>query len=96
MEGGDAQNIDELQRIWADVRRRAERVTRGQRDGKRQGERVQGVEGTEGCPQLQPFRQPGIRPEAEREVQKQAWKRITGKVASLEERDREVAEGEVG
>ena len=56
-----------------------------------------GDEGTESCPPLQPFRQPGIPPEAEREVHKWAWKRIRGDAARLEEvaeRERRVREEE--
>ena len=70
--GGEAQAVEELQRAWAEVWRRAERVVRAKRDDERQGERAQGSEGTESCPPLQPFRQPGIQPEAQRSVQEQA------------------------
>ena len=53
-----------------------------------------GERGDRQSPPLDPFRQPGIPPEAEREVQERAWKRIRGEVARLEKRDRQVAERE--
>ena len=55
---------------------------------------AQGSEGMESHPQIQPFRQPGSPPEAEREVQERAWKRSRGEAARLKERDRDVAERE--
>ena len=91
-EGGEAQAVEELRRAWMDIRRRAEGVKRAERDGKRQGERAQGGEETESHPPLQPFRQPRIPSEAEKEVQERARKRIGGEAARLEERDREVAD----
>ena len=53
-----------------------------------------GVEerGDRESPPLQPLRQMGTPPEADREVQEMAWKRIRGEVVRSEERDREVAE----
>ena len=69
-------------------------MERAERDGERPGERAQGSKGREGRLLLQPLRLPGIPPEAEREEQKRAWKRIRGEAARLEEGDREVAEQE--
>ena len=66
-------------------------MERAARDSQRQGEIAQGGAGTESRPPLHPFRQPGIPPEAEHEVQERAWERIRGEAARLEERDREVA-----
>ena len=71
-EGGEAQAVEELQRGWADIRRRLETVERAERAQMAQGERAQGSEGTDSRPPLQPFRQPGIPPEAESEVQERA------------------------
>ena len=78
--------MEELQRAWADHRRRQERVERAEREGGRQ-EEGRGQEGT----QLLPFRQPAIPPEQEGEMQERAWTRIKGEAAKLAERDREVA-----
>ena len=56
---GGAQAIEELQRAWADLRRRLERVQRAEREGGQYKESAR----SEGRPQLQPFRQPAIPPE---------------------------------
>ena len=85
-QGGEAQAVEELQRAWADHRRRQERVERAEREGGRQ-EEGRGQEGTRQVP----FRQPAIPPEQEGEVQERAWRRIRGEAAKLAERDREVA-----
>ena len=85
-QGGEAQAVEELQRAWADLRSRQERVERARREGGRQEE----GRGQEGTP-LVPFRQPAIPPEQEGEMQERAWRRIRGEAAKLAERDREVA-----
>ena len=90
----EAQAVVELQHTWADVRRRLERVERGKWDGEQQGTRAEGSKGMASRRPLQPFRQPGIPPEAGREVQERACNRIRGGAARLDERDREVAERE--
>ena len=92
--GGEAQAVEELQRAWADIRRRLEKVEMAGRDGKWPGQRARERGRPECRPPLQPFRRPGIPPEVEREVQERAWKRIRSEEARLEERDREVAERE--
>ena len=56
---GGAQAVKELQRAWADLRRRQERVERAEQEGGRHGEGG----GPEGRPPLMPFRQPAIPPE---------------------------------
>ena len=84
--GREAHTVEGLQRACADVRRRAGRPGRAERNGKRQGDRAQRSGGTEICSPLQPLTQLGIPPEAELEVQERAWKRIRGKAAGLEER----------
>ena len=87
LQGGEAHAMEQLQRAWADHRRRQERVERAQREGGRHEEGG----GQEGCPPLMPFRQPAIPPEQEGEMQRRAWRRIRGEAAKLAERDREVA-----
>ena len=72
-QGGEAQAVEELQRAWADHRRRQEGVERAEREEGRQEER----KGQEGTP-LVPFRQPAIPPEQEEEMQERAWRRIRG------------------
>ena len=89
--GGEAQAVEELQRAWADVRRRLERVGRAEREGERHREQPQESGGSEGHPPLQPFRQPAIPPQMEGEVQERAWRQIRDEAARLAERDREVA-----
>ena len=84
---GEAKAVEELQRAWADHRRRQERVERAEREGGRQEE----GRGQEGRPPLKPFRQPAIPPEQEGEMQERAWRRIRGEAAKLAERDGEVA-----
>ena len=86
LQGGEAQAVEELQRAWADHRRRQERVERAEREGGRQEE----GRGQEGTP-LVPFRQPAIPPEQEGDIQERAWRRIMDEAAKLAERDREVA-----
>ena len=93
-EGGQAQEVAELQRASVESRRRLARVERAERDGQQPGEQAQGSEGPESRPPLQPFRQAGIPPEVEREVQERAWRRIKGEAARLEERNSEVAESQ--
>ena len=88
---GEAQAVEELQRAWADLRRRLERVERAEREGQRPREQAQESRGSEGCPPLQPFRLPAITPEMEREMQERALRQIRGEAARLAERDREVA-----
>ena len=78
--------MEELQRAWADLRRRQEGVERAEREGGRQEE----GRGREDTP-LVPFRQPAIPPEQEGEMQERAWRRIRGEAARLSDRDREVA-----
>ena len=85
-QGGEAQAVEELQRAWADLRRRQEVVERAEREGGRQ-EEGRGREDT----LLVPFRQPAIPPEQEGEMQERAWRRIRGEAARLADRDREVA-----
>ena len=85
--GGEAQAVEELQRAWADHRRRQEGVERAERVGGRQEE----GRGQEGRPPLVRFSQPAILPEQEGEMQERAWRRIRGDAAKLAERDREVA-----
>ena len=85
-QGGEAQAVEELQRAWADHRRRQERVEGAEREGGRQEEGG----GQEGTP-LVPFRQPAIPPEQEGEMQERAWRRIREEAVKLAERDREVA-----
>ena len=86
-QGGEAQAEEELQRAWADLRRRQERVERAGQEG---GWHREGG-GPEGRPPLMPFRQPAIPPEQESEMQERAWRRIRGEAGRLAERDREVA-----
>ena len=86
-QGGEAQALEELQRAWADHRRRQERVEGAEREGGRHEE----GRGQEGRPPLMPFRQPAVPPEQEGEMQERAWRRIRGEAAKLAERDREVA-----
>ena len=78
--------MEELQRAWADLRRRQERVQRAEREG---GQHEEGG-GQEGRPPLMPFRQPAVPPEQENEMQERAWRRIRGEAGRLTERDREV------
>ena len=85
-QGGEAQAVEELQRAWADHRRRQERVERAEREAGRQ---VEG-RGQEDTP-LVPFRQPAIPPEHEGEMQESAWRRIRAEAGKLAERNREVA-----
>ena len=85
-QGGEAQAVEELQRAWADLRRRQEGVEKAEREGGRQEE----GKGQEDTP-LVPFRQPAIPPEQEGEMQERAWRRIRGEAARLANRDRVVA-----
>ena len=85
-QGGEAQAVEELQRAWADPRRRQEGVERAEWEGGRQEE----GRGWEDTP-LVPFRQPAIPPEQEGEMQERAWRRIRGEAARLADRDRVVA-----
>ena len=78
--------MEELQRAWADLRRRQEGVERVEREEGRQEE----GRGRGDTP-LVPFRQPAIPPEQEGEMQERAWRRIRGEAARLADRDREVA-----
>ena len=91
---GEAQAVEELQRAWADLPRRLGRVERAEREGERPKELAEGSRGSEAPPPLQPFRQPAILPDVEREMQERAWRRSRGGAARLAERDREVAERE--
>ena len=84
--GGEAQAVEELQRAWADLRRRLEGVERAEREGGRHRE----SRGPEGRPPLQPFRKLAIPPEQETEMQERAWRQIRGEAMRLAERDREV------
>ena len=84
-QGGEAQAVEELQRAWADHRRRQEWVERAEREAERQEE----GRGQEGTP-LVPFRQPAIPQEQEGEMQERVWRRIRGEAANLAERDRTV------
>ena len=79
-QGGEAQAVEELQRAWADHRRRQERVERAEREGGRQeeGRRQRGTP-------LVPFRQPAIPPEQEGKMQERAWGRVRGEAAKLAE-----------
>ena len=86
-QGGEAQAVEELQRAWADLQRRQERVEGAEREG---GPHEEGGK-QEGRPPLMPFRQPAILPGQEGEMQERAWRRIRGEAAKLAERDREVA-----
>ena len=94
--GGEAQAVQELQRAWADLRRRLERVERAGREGERHREQAKESGGWEDRPTLQPFRQPAIPPEMEREMQDGACGSIRGAAARLAERDREVVARERG
>ena len=85
-QGEEAQAVEELQRAWADLRRRQEGDERAERGGGRQEE----GRGREDTP-LVPFRWPAIPPEQEGEMQERAWRRIRGEVARLADRDRAVA-----
>ena len=85
-QGGEAQAVEELQRAWADLRRRQEGEERAEREGGRQEE----GRGREDTP-LVPFRRPAIPPEQEGEMQERAWRRIRGEAARLADRDRAVA-----
>ena len=84
--GGEAQAVEELQRAWADLRRRLERVEQAERVGGRHGESGE----TQGCPPLLPFRQPAIPPGQERGMQERTWRHIRGAATRLAETDREV------
>ena len=79
--GGEAQAVEELQRGWADRRRRLETVERAEQDSERPRELAQESGGSEGGPPLQPFRQPGIGLQQEREIQERAWRQIRGEAA---------------
>ena len=79
--------MEELQRAYADLRRRQERVERAEREGGRHREGG----GPKGCPPLMPVRKLAIPPEHESGMQKRAWRRIRGESARLAETDREVA-----
>ena len=83
---GEAQAVEELQRAWADLRRRQEGVERAEREGGRQEE----GRGQEDTP-LVPFRRPATPPEQEGEMRERAWRRIRGERARLADRDRAVA-----
>ena len=72
-QGGEAKAVDELQRAWADLRRRQEGVEWAEREGGRQEE----GRGREDTP-LVPFGRPAIPPEQEGELQERAWRRIRG------------------
>ena len=85
--GGKVQAVEELQRAWADLRRRLERVESAEREGGRHRESG----GLKGRPPLQPFRQPAVPQEQESEMQERAWRQIGGEARRLVERDREVA-----
>ena len=82
--------MEEQQRAWADLRRRLERVERAEQDGERPKEKAQESAGSEGRPPLEPFRQPAIPPEMDREMQEGAWRQIRGGSVRLAERDRGV------
>ena len=83
-QGGEAQAVEELQRVWANLRRRQEGVGRAEQEGGRHGDE----EGPEGRPKLMPFRQPAILSEQESEMQERAWRRIRGEAARLADQDR--------
>ena len=80
--GGEAHAVMELQRAWADIRTRLERLERAEQDNGGPGVGAQ-------LQPLQPFKQPAISPEVEMGVQERAWKRIRGEAVRLEERGRE-------
>ena len=63
--------------------RRIDRVERAKWEGERQREQAQGSEGAESRPLPQPFRQLGIPPLAEKEVQERASRRIRGEGRGL-------------
>ena len=86
-QGGEAEAVEGLQRVWANLQRRQERVERAEQEEVRHEEGG----GQEGCPPLMPFRQPAMPPKQENEMQKRAWRQIRGEAAKLAERDREVA-----
>ena len=77
--------------MWADLWSRLVKLERADREGERPREQAQESGGSEGRPPLQPFRQPAIPPEMEREMQERAWRQNRGEAARLAERDREVA-----
>ena len=83
---GEAQAVEELQRAWADLRRRQEGVERAEREGGRQEEGRR----REDTP-LVPFRQQVIPPEQGGEMQERAMRRIRGEAARLADRGRKVA-----
>ena len=89
--GREGHRVKVLQRVWAALRRRLERVQRAKREGEQPGELAQEGGGSEGRPTLQPFRQPAIPPQQEREMQERACRQIRCEAARLAERDREVA-----
>ena len=91
LRGGEALAVEELHRACADLWRRLEMVERAQRDSERPREQTQERGGSEGYPPLQPFRQPAIPPEQEREMQERAWRQIRCEAARLADSDREVA-----
>ena len=78
--GGEAQVLEELQRAWADLRRRLESVQRAEQDGGLHRESRE----SEGRPPVQPFRQPASPPEQEREMQERAWRQIREEATRLE------------
>ena len=98
--GGEAQAVEELQRAWADLRKRPERQETAELEGGRHRELAQESGRSDGCHPLQPFRQPAIPPEQQREMQERAWRQIRGEAARLAERDNEgggkVAQGAGG
>ena len=83
---GRGEAVEELQRAWADLRRRQERVERAERERGRH-EEGRGQE----CTPLVPFRQPAIPLEQEGEMQERACRRIKGEAVKPAERDRELA-----
>ena len=54
--GGEAQAVEELQRAWADLSRRLERVERAEREGGSHRELAKKSGGSEGRPRLRPFK----------------------------------------
>ena len=86
----EAQAVEELQRAWADLRRRMERLERAEREGGRHGESG----GPDGRSPLLPFRQPAIPPDPESEIQERASRQIRNEAARLAEKDREEASRE--
>ena len=94
--GGEAQAVEELQIACAVLRRTLERVGRAERKSERPREQAEERRGSEGRLPLQPFRQPAIPPEMEREMQERVWRQIRGEARQLAERDREVAAWEPG